>query len=184
MANESPSVGREFLYPHIKRTGPRGGKHYQYAHDTPAKLRKTHKRIYDVIMASPEATYKEISKAVGMSAYTVSNLVHNDAFRQYLETRSALIMDPAIRAAYRETCERILTQAAEIIARELAERPTFEKALAVADKVGKNRAAMERANVAMTQVNVNFPGVLEAARQRAQTVQANVPTIDVPTVSE
>ena len=161
---------KKYVVPRLAKTGPRGGKHYQYAKDTPTSLQRTHKAICDVILANPTATYVQIANALGMSQYTVANLIHNDAFKEYLTTRSALLFDPAIRSSFEKTVDSLFNLSAEILHRELIDKPTFTKAARVLGELGRTKGLMAKARPNVTAVQINFQGELDAARQRAASV--------------
>jgi len=162
------------------RTGPRGGRHYRYKLDSPGHVQRRHKALCDVMIANPGATYTQLAAAVGLSPVSVANIVHNHAFQAYLTAREALIIDPALRASFRENVESVLGIAAEIVHRKLVERPTFKDALAVIDKLGRVRGMMSREMApSVTAVQINFEGELTAARERALSVQPS-PALEAP----
>ena len=164
-----------------KRTGPRQGLHYQYAKDSPTRLQRTHRAICDFMLTNPTAHYKDIAKAMGMSALTVSTLVHNDAFQQYMEQRQLSIIDPVIRANYTLCAENLFKAAAEVLHRELLEKPSFAKAIQIAKVTGHARGMVERQiPVTQTNIQVNFAGELEAARARAASETLGTPLVQAP----
>lgn len=142
-----------------------------------ARVSYTHDAMIDLMIACPHISNNELARHFGYTPAWVSRVRNSDAFLARLAERKGDLVDPAITATVEEKIRAVADKAWDSVLDKLTLAPTFDQALAAAEKASKALGyGARQANVAVQQ---NFVVALPAKAADASIWASKYTTRDV-----